>query len=341
MPDAQVLSRPETQPAPRNQESASTARVPSAAPINGRLDPPEQIDRTHILWGYAAAFIVFHAACLLVFVPWFFSWAGVVSFAVGVFIFGQIGVPIGYHRLLAHRSFKAPKWFERTLATLAMFNAQETPARWVSWHRMHHKHSDHQEDPHSPLVTFGWGHVNWLVYENRKTNNFSCYQKYARDILEDPYYMWLEKIPYPMAWFFIGHAVAFYVVSLAICAAIYGPTMEALQLAMSLFVWGVVARTVYVWHITWSVNSLSHLFGYRNYETTDSSRNNWFVALITGGEGWHNNHHHDQASASVQHRWWEFDPSYYVIKLFELVGLAKDVTPPRHVRQRERAATVK
>jgi stearoyl-CoA desaturase (delta-9 desaturase) len=107
----------------------------------------------------------------------------------------------------------------------------------------------------------------------------------------------------------------------------------ALRLGLSWLVWGVALRVVYVWHITWSVNSLSHIFGYRNYDTKDASRNNWFVALITGGEGWHNNHHHDQRAASVQHHWWEYDANYYTIRFFERMGLITDV-----VRQKRTVA---
>ena len=104
-------------------------------------------------------------------------------------------------------------------------------------------------------------------------------------------------------------------------------------MAVSWLVWGVYVRTVLVWHITWSVNSLTHLFGYRTYATGEDSRNNWFVGLVAMGEGWHNNHHHDPASASVQHRWWEIDPTYYVILLLEKLGLASDVIRPRHLRR--------
>ena len=102
--------------------------------------------------------------------------------------------------------------------------------------------------------------------------------------------------------------------------------------------WGVFVRTVLVWHQTWSVNSLSHVFGYRTYETKENSRNNWLVALIAAGEGWHNNHHHDPVSASVQHRWWEFDPTYYCICLLAKLGLAHDIVLPRHIRQARTAA---
>lgn len=311
---------------------SATSELVDGAPVKP-LPLPVGVNKRTVLWGYAVSFIVLHLAALLIFVPYFFSWVGVLAWYLGVTFIGQLGVPVCYHRQLTHRSFKSPKWFERTLATLALCSGQETPARWVAWHRMHHQHSDHRDDPHSPLVNFGWGHVNWLVYENKATADFSLYQKYARDILEDPYYMWLEKIRFPMLWFVVGHAIVYWLVAFGICCLCYGgPTAEAWRITWSVFVWGVLFRLVYVWHITWSVNSLSHLFGYRNYKTSDDSRNNWFVALITGGEGWHNNHHADPASASVQHRWWEWDMNYWIIKLFEMVGLASHVVPPRHRR---------
>ncbi len=298
----------------------------------GRLPLPSRVDTRRVHWEYAIPVAVMHLLALLVLVPWLFNWVSVAVMFIGVSLFGQLGIPVCYHRLLTHRSFRTPKWLERFFVLMALCSAQETPAKWVAWHRMHHNHSDEQEDPHSPLVTFFWAHFGWLVYYNGATTNFSVYQKYARDILEDPFYMLLEKHRTIAAWIYLAHAVLFFAVSLAVGYAWYGYEMEALQLALSLFVWGVIARTVWVWHITWAVNSLSHMFGYRNYETTDRSRNNWFVAAITGGEGWHNNHHADQASASVQHRWWELDPNYYIIKSLEFVGLASHVVPPRHVR---------
>ena len=115
---------------------------------------------------------------------------------------------------------------------------------------------------------------------------------------------------------------------------IAGGPAEGLQFGLSLLVWGVFVRTVIVWHITWSVNSLTHLFGYMNYDNGDHSRNNWFVSLISVGEGWHNNHHQDPASGCNQHRWWELDLTYYELKLLELLGLATNVILPRHRRKR-------
>ena len=319
------------------QEAFATTALPSGT----RLEAPPRVDMTRINWAYAGTFIVLHALTLLVFVPWFFSWVGFTAFFLGVLLFGQLAIPIGYHRLLTHRSFRTPKWFERTIVTLAMCAGQETPARWVAWHRIHHLHSDHHEDPHSPLVSFFWSHVNWLVHESSGNGRtFAIYEKYARDVLRDPYYMWMEKIRYASPIFFTLHAVLYLAITSVIAVACYGWGPAALQITASVFLWGVVARTVWVWHITWAVNSLTHLFGYRNFDTPDGSRNNWFVTVLTAGEGWHNNHHADQSSATVQIRWWEFDLNFYVIKFLERVGLASHIVPPRHIREANRKRIV-
>ncbi len=300
------------------------------------MKSPTRAAGVGIRWDYLGFFTVLHLLTLLVFVPWFFSWSGVVAFVAGVIVFGQLGVPIGYHRLLTHRSFRTPKWFEHLLVTLAMCSGQETPARWVAWHRMHHANSDQHRDPHSPRLGLMWAHVNWTVYESRTVlATFAMYQKFARDILSDPYYRWIERVPFAAGTFFIAHAALYAVLALASCVLILGNTAEAYRMTASLFVWGVAARTVWTWHITWSVNSIGHVFGYRNYETQDDSRNNWFVTLLTSGEGWHNNHHADPASASMQHRWWEIDINYYLIRLFGAVGLADQIIRPRIHRHRE------
>jgi fatty-acid desaturase len=311
-----------------------------ATPQGTRLAMPEGVDATRVHPGYLVTFLLLHALAALAVLPWLFSWVGVASLFAGIFLFGTLAITIGYHRLLAHRSFRTPKWFERTLATLAMCAGQETPARWVAWHRVHHLHSDHREDPHTPFVSFLWSHVNWLVYENRgNLRTFALFDRYARDILRDPYYLWIERIPLASCVAFVAHAVLIGLVGGAAFVACYGPTTEALRLTLSLMVWGVALRTVCVWHITWSVNSLTHLFGYRNFETPDNSRNNWLVALITSGEGWHNNHHADPASASAQVKWWEIDINFAIIRLFERLGLASHIVPPRHLREQLRTRT--
>lgn len=289
-------------------------------------------DRGHVRWDYLAPILAMHLLALLALAPWFFSWTGLAAFILGVNVFGQLGVPIGYHRLLTHRSFRVPKWLERSFVTIALCCGQNTPARWVTWHRLHHQHADDRDDPHSPLVAFFWSHVGWLLFEKGDTHRVGSYYRYARDVLDDPYYLFLEKHRAASVLIYLGHAVVFFLVGLLAGWTGAGHWQAGVQFGLSLLIWGVVVRTVYVWHITWAVNSLSHMFGYRSYETGEESRNNWFVAVITGGEGWHNNHHHDPSSASVQHRWWEFDLNFYIIKLLELLGLASEVVPQKERR---------
>ena len=289
------------------------------------------------MWPYAIAIGVFHLLALGAFVPWLFTWPAVITGVVGVFVFGQ-GINLCYHRLLTHRSFVVPRWFERCLVVVALCCFEDTPAKWVAIHRYHHSQADHQEDPHSPLVSFLWAHIGWLIIDNPGARNLSIYGKYAKDLLKDPFYMRLERT-HLWLWIFGAHVIAFIVVGAAIGWLIGGSWMGAIQYATSMFVWGVGVRIVAVWHITWSVNSLTHLFGYRHYETGENSRNNWLVGLIAVGEGWHNNHHHDPASASNQHRWWELDLTYYVICVLSWIGLAKKVTAPRHIRHAERSAS--
>ncbi|MEM7681266.1 MAG: fatty acid desaturase [Planctomycetota bacterium] len=297
----------------------------------GRLPLPDTVEPGSIYWLYAIPIVGIHILALLAFVPWLFSWTGLIVMLLGVHVFGQ-GITIGYHRLLTHRSFRTPKWIEHGLVYLALFSMQDTPARWVATHRYHHKCSDEQPDPHSPLVHFLWAHVGWLVVRNRQHESMENYNRYAKDVLSDPWYMALEKDKWRAPAAYALHAIVIYAVGLAIGWAVTGAWMGGVQFGLSLLVWGVLVRTVAVWHITWSVNSLTHLFGYRNYDCKDHSTNNWLVALLTVGEGWHNNHHQDQGSASNQHRWWELDLSYYEIKLLEKLGLASHVRAPRSRR---------
>lgn len=307
-------------------------RVPRFFIVKTKAHSALSLDRGQVRWDYLVPILAMHLLVLLVLIPWFFSWTGLVAFVLGVNVFGQLGVPIGYHRLLTHRSFRVPKWLERSFVTMALCCGQNTPARWVTWHRMHHQHSDGLDDPHSPLVAFFWSHVGWLLFEKRGTHGDASYYKYARDVLEDPFYMHLEKYRSTAIYIYLGHALVFFLVGLTAGSIGSGESLTGLRFGLSLLIWGVVLRTVYVWHITWAVNSLAHLFGYRNYDTNDESRNNWFVALITGGEGWHNNHHGDPLSASMQHRWWEWDLNFYVIKALEWMGLASEVVPPKRRR---------
>lgn len=315
-------------------EAADPAAADSDAPPGGaagadsvgRLPLPAAVDTRRILWPYVISLAVYHLVALLALDPWLFSWTGVVLALGGLYVFGTLGINLCFHRLLTHGSFKCPKWLERTFALLGVCCLQDTPARWVAIHRLHHQHSDERADPHSPLVTFLWGHMGWLMVENRDLSHWTTYDRYARDILRDPFYLGMEK-RLMWVWINVAQMVVFFLAGYAV-GALRGGAAAGLQFGLSVLVWGVFVRTVAVWHITWSVNSVTHVWGYRNYETDENSKNNWVVGLVSNGEGWHNNHHADQRSAAHGHRWWEFDVTYLTIWALARLGLAWDVVPP-------------
>ncbi len=294
-------------------------RIPIA-----RLTAPAATQPFRVNWPYTASLTLIHVFALTALVPWLFSWTGVFLFLFGHFFFGMLGITIGYHRLLTHRGFECPKWLEHTLATIGVCCLQDSPAKWVAIHRMHHQHSDERPDPHSPLVSFVWSHVGWLLVQSRDHDELGHFERYARDILRDPYYMRLERHQF-WIWIYAIHAVLFFIVGMMAGLAMTGQIWAGIQLGLSWMVWGVFVRTVVVMHATWAVNSVTHVWGYRNYNTADDSRNNPLISLLTHGEGWHNNHHADQRSAAHGHKWWEFDLSYRTIRLLERVHLAWNV----------------
>ncbi len=297
-----------------------------------RVPYPANVDRHSVLWWYVVPFVAFHLMLPLAFVPWLFSWTGLIMVPLGNYIFCSMGIGAGYHRLLTHHGYRCPKWFEHTLALLGVCCLQDTPARWVAIHRIHHKHSDEQEDPHTPLVTLFWGHMGWLLVENRYLSSIEAYEKYARDVLEDRFYLRMERNG---MWgiIYAVHAVLFFLVGLAIGWATTGLYMGGVQFGLSLVLWAVIFRTIYTWHVTWGINSFSHRYGYTNYETGENSRNNWLFALATNGEGWHNNHHADPRSAKHGHRWWELDVTYLTLSALEKIGLVKGLVRPARLAE--------
>ncbi len=313
----------------QTHEAADAAR--------SRLPLPAAVDTRQIVWAYAITVGVYHALALLVLLPWCFSWTGVILAVAGTYVFGGLGINLCFHRLLTHRGLVCPKWLEYGFAILGVCCMQDTPARWVAVHRRHHEHSDRRDDPHSPLAGFLWGHVGWMLVRNGDLSRLGIYDRYAKDILRDPFYRRLERtLLYPTI--VMGSWLVFFGAGFAASLIGGGTIAQAVQFGSSLLVWGVFFRIVAVWHITWSVNSLSHLFGYQNYPTGERSRNNWLVAILTSGEGWHNNHHADPRSASHGHRWWEIDLIYGFVKLLEALGLAKDVCRPNRRMARAKAA---
>jgi len=305
-----------------------TAPLPVA--VSRPATVPPSASRWH--WNYFLPIVAVHVLACLAVLPFFFSWSGVVLALLFTHLFGMLGINICYHRLLTHRSLAVPLWLEHAMATIAVCSLEDTPVRWVATHRLHHVHSDTTADPHSPNDGIAWAHAGWLFRAAPDRRTLAFFEKYARDILADGYYRRLERRPASVLWIYLAHLAVIGALGGIVGWCLGGPA-AARQLAASWIVWAGLVRTVLVWHQTWSVNSLTHLFGYRNYETDENSRNNWLVALLAAGEGWHNNHHHDPVSASVQHRWWEFDITYWAILLLARLGLAWDIVLPRHVRQ--------
>jgi len=280
-----------------------------------------------IKWRYASPIILVHLIAALAFSPWFFSWAGLGAAAVGWYVFGTLGINIGYHRLLTHRSLSCPRWLERGLAILGVCCAEESPTVWVAWHRQHHAAADREQDPHSPLASFLWAHFGWLLLKSDNTEPGPLIPRYAKDLMSDRFYAWLEV---SNRWFKIAMLswLVFFIAGFAGALAAGGTPMDGLQLGASLLVWGAALRTVLLWHVTWSVNSITHLWGYRNYDTRDNSRNNFVVGLLAHGEGWHNNHHADPRSARHGHSWHEPDLTWLTIRALMVLGLAHDVVLP-------------
>jgi fatty-acid desaturase len=307
------------------KEEVKTIAADMIAEQPAALALPLGACQRQVNWRYVGTVGTYHLLALLAFVPWLYSKAGVVLMVVCIYVYGACGMNLCYHRLLTHRSFKCPLWLEHAFALLAVWCVEDTPARWVATHRMHHHRSDERPDPHSPLVNFFWSHMGWLFLENTDLGRQVAYERYARDILRDSFYRFIER---HVVWITLAQPVLFFTVAFLIALALGDTAMQALQFASSILVWGVIVRTVIVWHITWSVNSLAHVSGYQNYDTGDHSRNNVLVAILASGEGWHNNHHAEPGSACNQRRWWEIDLTYLLLRFFVLVGLAWDVQMP-------------
>jgi fatty-acid desaturase len=278
----------------------------------------------------ATAIAAIHLAALLAFIPWFFSWTGVVLALLGLYVFGLLGINLCFHRLLTHRSFVCPKWLEHGLAILGLCCVQDTPARWVAIHRRHHEHADERPDPHSPLAGFLWAHIGWMIFRNSDLTRMGLVTRYSKDIMRDPFYARLER-NFRWVWVILMSWAIFFAAGFVAAIALGGGMMDGIQFGLSLLVWGVFVRTVIVWHVTWSVNSVTHLWGYRNYETDEDSRNNFIIGFLANGEGWHNNHHAEPRSARHGHQWWEVDVTWLTIRLLAACGLAsRIVTPSRH-----------
>ena len=254
----------------------------------------------------------------------FFSWQALAVTAFLCWATGSIGVCMGYHRYLTHGSFQTYKPVRYFLAFMGGMSGEGSALTWVANHRKHHAHSDKEGDPHSPRDGGFWSHMLWFIPNFGRKWHDDLTSRWAPDLEKDRGMLFLHKT------FLVQHVIA----GLALFAVGYYGWGGSMYMALSMLTWGMFMRMVYVLHVTWFVNSATHIWGYRNYETSDDSRNLWWVGLLAFGEGWHNNHHAFQRMAKHGHRWWEVDATYMAICAMEKVGLAWNVVHkvPKHAK---------
>ncbi|MBS2032732.1 MAG: acyl-CoA desaturase [Deltaproteobacteria bacterium] len=239
--------------------------------------------------------------------------AKLLAWGIGSYYIRMVGVTLGYHRYFSHRTFKTSRPMQFLIAFLAMSSMQKGVLWWASHHRWHHKYSDTELDVHSPMRRgFWYSHIGWIMSAKYEATDYDR----VGDLAKYPELRFLNKF--------------FLLPPLAIGAVIW------VFFGFDVFLWAGIIATAALWHGTFTINSLSHVYGTRPYKTTDTSRNNFLLALITCGEGWHNNHHHYQSTANQGWHWWQLDVSYYIIRILQALGLVWDVrTPPRHVVESE------
>lgn len=238
-----------------------------------------------------------HLACLLVFaLPFKMEH---VYWALAFYFIRMFFVTAGYHRYFSHRAFSTSRVFQFILAFMAMTSSQKGILWWAAHHRDHHRYSDQHEDIHTPQKGFWWSHIGWILSDEHSETN----RNRIKDFLKYPELVWLDR--YWVIPFFVYGAVTYYFFD------------------FSGFVWVFCVSTVFLWHGTFTINSLSHVWGSRPYETNDYSRNNAFLAMITLGEGWHNNHHRYPKSVRNGLKWWEYDVTYYLLKILSWCRVVK------------------
>lgn len=252
-----------------------------------------------------------HAGVVLA--PFTFTWSALVVCLI-LYLLTSFGVTMGFHRLLTHRSFQTPKVVEYFLTVLGSLANQGGVLQWVATHRVHHAHSDKPGDPHTPRDGGWWAHMLWLLRHDPVLDDPAQRRHYVKDLAKDPVHRLLQRC----------HVL----LPLALAGLLYGLGEVWGGVGLSWLIWGIFVRTTYTYHATWLVNSATHMWGYRSYETKDDSTNLWWVGLLSFGEGWHNNHHAFPRSARHGLRWWEVDLTYLLIRLLSFVGLAKQVHLP-------------
>ena len=267
--------------------------------------------RLHKTWGTIVFMVAIHILSLVALQPKFWSLPAVTSLLFFYWVTACLGVTLGYHRLLSHRSFIVPRWLERFFATCGAISCQHGPIDWVGLHRHHHSFSDTEVDHHNSKKGFWWSHMGWMF---KDVEALKAVPKLSADLIKDPYYRFLNKY--------------FLFLQIPIGLSLYAIGQKLGVGGWALVLWGIPLRLVVVYHITWLVNSATHCWGKAPFESGDSSKNNAWVAALTFGEGWHNNHHAFPNSANQGLFRGQIDLTWEHIKILAKFGLAKKVKLP-------------
>ncbi len=287
---------------PVSAEKALAASEKLRVKTNKELRYPQKFKRR---WGTVAFMAAIHLLTIFALQPKFWSFQNFTALVILYWVTACLGVTLGYHRLLSHRSFRVPHWLERIFATCGALSCQHGPIDWVGLHRHHHTFSDTDADHHNSNKGFWWSHMGWMFEPIPALNTVP---NFSGDLIKDPYYRFLNKnflllqIPLGVLLFWIG--------------------------GWSMVLWGIPLRLVWVYHITWLVNSATHCWGNIAFDSGDESRNNWWVAALTFGEGWHNNHHAYPNSARQGLFKGQIDLTWEHIRLLNALGLAKKIRLP-------------
>ena len=270
------------------------------------LAPRRRVPRRRIATGIGL--LALHLGALAAFIPGTFTWSALVVAVALYYLTGAIGVSLGFHRTLTHRSLECPRWLEYLLVTCGTLALQGGPIEWIATHRVHHAKTDREGDPHNIHRGLSWAHIEWLYRSNDARPDEAEQKRLAPDLVRVPFYRFLERTY--LLWQ-VGLGVLLFAIG-----------------GWPWVIWGIFVRVVVTYHVTWLVNSAAHHSGYRTFRTNDLSTNNWWVALLTWGEGWHNNHHAFPFSARHGLRRFEVDVTWYAIRLLAVLRLARNIKLP-------------
>src|SRR5579863_7374842 len=263
-------------------------------------------DRTFsepVNWPTTIFMVAFHVGAIAAL--FFFTWKALALALVLWWVAGSLGIGMGYHRLLTHRAYKTSKWLEYFLTVCATLTLEGGPIFWVATHRIHHQYADKEGDPHSPRDGKWWAHMGWILVGKSMHHDTTTLSRYVPDLAKDKFHVWITKYHY-------------------VPISVLGVILLAIG-GLPFVLWGIFARTVAGLHFTWLVNSATHSWGTRRFKTRDLSTNSWWVAILSWGEGWHNNHHAHPVSARHGLKWYEIDANWYGILLLKKLGLAKQI----------------